>query len=131
MHRDELIGFYEGSCLWLEERYRGEGLSVPLILAAAMERSQDEPPTVLPSGVDCHGYSPAGLTAHEAAFAKLYEKNYDVRAALESAVVTPPMPVPTASDSDAVRQAKLRFLADQGFGDDEQAAKSPVQRPRN
>jgi hypothetical protein len=128
-HRDELIGFYEGSCLWLDERYRGQCLSVPLILAAAMERSKDQPPTVLPSDVDSHGYSPAGLAAHEAAFAKLSEANYDPRAALASTVVAPRKPLPTPNDSDAVRRAKERYLAE--HGDANPGAKPLVQRPRN
>ncbi|MBC8641679.1 hypothetical protein IAG25_33170 [Caballeronia sp. EK] len=129
MHRDDTIGFYEGSCLWLDERYRGQGLSVPLILAAAMERSKDEPPTVLPSGVDFHGYSPAGLAAHDAAFAKLTEATYDVRAALDSAILIPPKPVPAPSDSDAVRLAKQRFLSE--HCDENPETKPSVQRPRN
>lgn len=130
MVRGEIVGFYEGSCLWLDERYRGQGLSVPLILAAAVERSKDEPPTVLPPGVDCHGYSPAGLAAHDAAFEKLLEANYDVRAALERVAIKPPVPVPVATDSDAVRHAKERFLAEHCPTDDQQAP-SAARRLRN
>lgn len=131
MHQDDLIGFYEGSCLWIDERFRGKRLSVPLILAAAMERSKDRRPTVLPSDVDCHGYSPAGLEAHDAAFARLWQANYDLRAALEASVVAQPMPMLNDKDSDAVRQAKQRFIAESPPGDDgERTDRANNPRPR-
>lgn len=77
----DIIGFYEGSCLWIAEECRGLGLSVPLVLAAALERSS-RLPTVLPQGVEMHGYSVAGLAAHDKAFDLLWRMDCDVRAAL-------------------------------------------------
>lgn len=58
-----LIGFYEGPNLWIDPGYRGHGLAVPLILAAANLRGG----TVLPPGFDSQGYSPAGMMAHATA----------------------------------------------------------------
>jgi hypothetical protein len=124
-----LIGFYEGSCLWIDEQHRGKGLSIPLILAAAMERSKDEPATVLPPGVDSHGYSPAGLEAHDAAFARLWEADCDLRAALDASVIDPQMPVLADSDSAAVRRAKQRFLAENAPDDEVPAARNNISRP--
>jgi hypothetical protein len=81
LHDGQVVGFYEGSCLWIAEDHRGVGLSMPLILAAALDRS-DDGPCVLPDGVDMHGYSVAGYAAHERAFDRLWAANSDLRAAL-------------------------------------------------
>lgn len=68
-HDEALVGLYEGSCLWIAPAHRGKGLSAPLILAAAQDRGG----SVLPAGVEMHGYSLAGLAAHEAAWTRSVE----------------------------------------------------------
>lgn len=78
---NEAIGFYEGSCLWIAPEHRGKALSVPLILVATIERSTSVP-TVLPGGVTMHGYSIAGLAAHDAAFDVLWAAQCDLSIAL-------------------------------------------------
>jgi hypothetical protein len=80
----EVVGFYEGSCLWIDAAHRGIGLSTPLILAAAIDRGGNQP-TVLPRDVEMHGYSVAGLAAHERAFDAFWAASGDLPAALLSA----------------------------------------------
>jgi hypothetical protein len=60
---DGIVGFYAGSYLWIAGDRRGEGLSTPLILAAAEQRGG----SVLPPGVVVQGYTRAGLVAHRRA----------------------------------------------------------------
>jgi len=63
-HGDAIIGFYAASYLWIAKPWRGMGLSIPLILAAADHRGG----RVLPPGVVSQGYTLAGLAAHFAAY---------------------------------------------------------------
>lgn len=95
----KVVGFYEGSTLWIEEDHQGKGLSTPLILAAAIDR-HGELPTVLPHGVDMHGYSPAGLQAHDRAFAVLWAAGCNPNVAL-------------ATYSMAATEADFHALADE------------------
>ena len=86
LYGNGVVGFYEGSCLWIHESHRGKGLATPLILAAALDRSGERGRncalTVLPRDVDMHGYSPAGLAAHDRAFVALWATQCDLRRAL-------------------------------------------------
>ncbi len=58
-----IVGFYAGSYLWISAEHRGQGLSTPLILAAAEQRGG----SIMPPGVVLQGYTPAGLAAHRKA----------------------------------------------------------------
>lgn len=58
-----IVGFYAGSYLWIAAEHRGQGLSTPLILAAAEQRGG----SIMPPGVVLQGYTPAGLAAHRKA----------------------------------------------------------------
>ncbi len=60
---DQLVGFYAGSSLWIAREHRRQGLSTPLILAAAVQRGG----AILPPGVVVQGYTGAGLLAHRSA----------------------------------------------------------------
>lgn len=60
---ERIVGFYEGPNLWVHPEYRGRGLAIPLILAAAKLRGG----SVLPADFATQGYSPAGLMAHTVA----------------------------------------------------------------
>lgn len=62
-HGARIVGFYEGPNLWVHPEYRGRGLAIPLILAAAKLRGG----SVLPTDFETQGYSPAGLMAHTVA----------------------------------------------------------------
>ena len=76
-----IIGFYVGSYLWIAKMHRGQGLSTPLILAAARHRDG----RALPPGVVFQGYTGAGLAAHRAAHANAV-----------GAAITAGLPVPAA-----------------------------------
>lgn len=80
--RNDVAGFYAGSYLWIARAYRGHGLSVPLILAAAMRRRG----TVLPPGVVVQGFTNAGLAAHRAAHRRAVHAALQAGQAVPSAV---------------------------------------------
>lgn len=60
---ETIVGFYAGSHLWIARAHRGQGLSTPLILAAAAHRGGG----IVPPGVAFQGYTPTGVLAHRAA----------------------------------------------------------------
>ena len=60
---DAIVGFYAGSHLWIARPHRSQGLSTPLILAAAEHRGGG----IVPPGVAFQGYTPTGVIAHRAA----------------------------------------------------------------
>lgn len=63
-HGDRIVGFYHGSYLWIAAPHRAQGLSTPLILAAADHRGG----SCMPPGVGYQGYTAIGLAAHRAAY---------------------------------------------------------------
>lgn len=75
-----VVGFYVASYLWIARSHRGHGLSIPLILAAALHRAG----CALPPGVAFQGYTRAGLAAHRSAHASA------VGAAVAAGLPVPP-----------------------------------------
>jgi len=61
----QIVGFYADSYLWISREHRGQGLSTPLILAAAEQRGGG---SIMPPNVVCQGYTPGGLLAHRSAY---------------------------------------------------------------
>jgi hypothetical protein len=81
LHGECVVGFYEGSCLWIAPDHRSAGLAAPLILAAALECTTDVA-SVLPPDVEMQDYSIAGYVAHSRAFDQIWDAHGDLRETL-------------------------------------------------
>lgn len=98
---DRIIGFYHGAYLWIAPAYRGKGVAMPLILAAAEQRGG----SILPPGIVCVGYTARGLAAHRAAHRHAIQTALTEKQPVPQAIIDELNTDKARSNSASTRQA--------------------------